>query len=98
MPKEDTQWKPGQSGNPAGRPKNAVSLVSLLREELGAYIDKEDADRARLLIRAYLDKLEADMDGVAIRDLIDRIDGKPTNRHEVEGSFTVVFEKEDEEL
>lgn len=28
MPREDTQWKPGQSGNPAGRPKGARSKLS----------------------------------------------------------------------
>ena len=28
MPREDTQWKPGQSGNPKGRPKGARSKLS----------------------------------------------------------------------
>ena len=28
MPSSDTQWKPGQSGNPAGRPKGARSKFS----------------------------------------------------------------------
>ena len=30
-PPMETRWKPGQSGNPSGRPKGTVSLVSLLR-------------------------------------------------------------------
>lgn len=90
-------WKKGESGNPAGRPPNAVSLVSILRDELGAYIDVEDAPRARRLIRAYLDKIEEDMDGVAIRDLMDRTDGKPRQDHKVEGSFEVHFDKGDED-
>ena len=28
MPKEDTQFKPGQSGNPAGRPKGSRNKLS----------------------------------------------------------------------
>ena len=33
MPKSDTQWKKGQSGNPSGRPKAIVSLVELARAQ-----------------------------------------------------------------
>ena len=33
MPKSDTQWKKGQSGNPSGRPKAIVSVVELARAQ-----------------------------------------------------------------
>jgi hypothetical protein len=33
-PPKHTQWRPGQSGNPNGRPKKAASLTTLLKEEL----------------------------------------------------------------
>ena len=33
MPKSDTQWKKGQSGNPSGRPKAIVSIVELARAQ-----------------------------------------------------------------
>ena len=34
QPPKSTQFKPGQSGNPAGRPKGAKNLATDLREEL----------------------------------------------------------------
>jgi len=32
MPKEDTQFKPGQSGNPKGKPKGYISLKKRVQE------------------------------------------------------------------
>ena len=39
MPKEDTQFKPGVSGNPGGRPKNPLKDYSL--KEFSSWNDKE---------------------------------------------------------
>ena len=40
------QFQPGQSGNPAGRPKGARSLKADLRDELAELIPFEDGNRA----------------------------------------------------
>jgi len=67
MPPEDTQWKPGQSGNPAGRPKSKPfkdALAAIIKE-----VGLEGAARA-LVAKAN----EGDIP--ALRELADRMDGK----------------------
>lgn len=45
MPKEDTQFKPGQSGNPAGRPKGSRNKLSdLFIETLAADFEEHGVD------------------------------------------------------
>lgn len=41
MPMEDTQWKPGQSGNPAGRPKDTMKDFMRRRFKLMTDDEKE---------------------------------------------------------
>lgn len=93
MPREDTQFKPGQSGNPGGRPKGASvyhRLCKMLAQGADAEIDPEDkADAAAL---AMLDKLLAGNEKL-LTYLIDRQEGKTadTVRHEG-GGLKVVIE------
>lgn len=69
MPSEDTQWKPGQSGNPNGRPKKKPFKDALLK-----LIAEQGLDMAA---NALLQKaLEGDVP--ALKELADRIDGKVT--------------------
>jgi hypothetical protein len=46
-PPRAKQWKPGQSGNPAGRPKGSKNESTLLREILDRKIDSRVGDRVR---------------------------------------------------
>src|ERR1700742_2968486 len=44
-PPKHTQFRPGQSGNPKGRPKGTQNLKSDLREELGEIVRVREGDR-----------------------------------------------------
>lgn len=78
------QWKPGQSGNPKGRPKTPDEVRQKLKDALGEAVDR--------LIE--LSK-NADKDSVkyqATQDLIDRVLGKPTQPLDIDQSNAVRVE------
>lgn len=47
MPKEATQWKKGQSGNPAGRPKGTKNYITQLKQNLEAAV-RENANPSKV--------------------------------------------------
>lgn len=76
-PPREHRWKPGQSGNPKGRPKT-ITLSEAYRREL-AKVDPEDPEG-----RTYAEVLAGKMrekafggDVAALRELADRTEGKP---------------------
>jgi hypothetical protein len=72
-PNRDSQFKPGQSGNPGGRPKK-VSLTALLREALAREVEGRTVGE-KLVEVMVQNALKGDFR--FCRDLMDRIDGKP---------------------
>ena len=46
-PPKQTRFKPGQSGNPRGRPKGTKNLKTDLMEELGEMVSVREGDRSR---------------------------------------------------
>ncbi len=67
-----TPFKPGQSGNPGGRPKTRPYKDALLRLLKAAGDDTEKLDKLALAL--YSKALEGDVP--AQREIADRIDGK----------------------
>lgn len=65
-----TQWTPGQSGNPAGRP---ISSVTTLLKNKGSEDNQAIADKL------YSLALSGDMP--AIKEYIDRTEGKVIDKH-----------------
>jgi len=71
------KWKPGQSGNPEGRPPKKECLTSLLREEIEkkCQSDKKGRTWKELIVLTTLE-LAIKGNSVALREIWDRIDGK----------------------
>ena len=78
-------WKPGQSGNPSGRPAMPVSIVKKLRSRL--ILQPELADQ---IVDSLL-QLGIKSDLGAIKEVIDRIDGKVVETHRIEGEIPVIL-------
>jgi hypothetical protein len=68
VPPEAHRFKPGQSGNPGGRPKNL--LTPLLHELLS----ENDQKYARVVVRAWV-QLACRGNQAALRTLVERMDG-----------------------
>ena len=63
-------WKPGQSGNPSGRPKKGFAIAERIRSAVG------DDDWNEIISCAVVQAKEGDK---SARDfLVDRTEGKPT--------------------
>jgi hypothetical protein len=75
-PPVSTRFKPGQSGNPKGRPKS-LTLSEAYRREL-AKVDESDPDKrtyAELLAEQMIVKAKGG-DVAALREIADRTEGK----------------------
>ena len=84
----DNQWKPGQSGNPSGRPAGK-SITAELRKLIDSGTNAEDMAK---ILCALCKKMGPDQMR-ALRELLDRTDGKVAETHKVEMDVpvTIVF-------
>ena len=84
----DNQWKPGQSGNPGGRPAGK-SITAELRKLIDSGTNAQDMAKIlyEMAKRMSPDQLRA------FKELLDRTDGKVAETHKIEGDIpvTIVF-------
>jgi len=86
MPKVSTSYKPGQSGNPKGRPHTGDTLADILRG-LMAEVPKTAKDKKtykRLFMEAQLLAGLKNPEGSAAKNVLHYHDGMPTQKLEVE--------------
>ena len=78
-----TAFKPGQSGNPKGRPKKGLALTDILRD-IGNTKQGNKTKKQMMLEKAYELALSGDLR--AIQFIVERIDGKALERLSVNTS------------
>lgn len=74
-PPEETRWKPGQSGNPAGRPPNTKYVSDYLRELLEQHDKAENMPGALAVAMAIYTEAKAGTPA-AFLELLNRTEGK----------------------
>jgi len=95
-----TPWKPGQSGNPAGRPKGSLNLTTVLKHFLKEKIEVEKdgkiikLSKDKVLILKLIEKaIKGDIK--AIEKVWDRIEGKPIQPNiNIEGELINISDEE----
>ena len=87
-------WKPGISGNPRGRPRNAECLTSLLKVEIEKLCPTDTDGRTwkELLVIGTM-RLAIAGSATALKEVWERMDGKVTQLLGVDGadSMEVTF-------
>ena len=78
-PPVHTRWKPGQSGNPGGRPKGE-SIVALMRRVLER--DHHGKPLSEVLAERIIKEALAGKPAM-VKEVLDRLEGPVNQRHEV---------------
>lgn len=81
-PPKEYQFRPGQSGNPAGKPPGTVSIVTEIKKKLLEMPIGEKKTFLEIFLQKLFNKVLTDKDTAMMRDLIDRVDGKPPQFNE----------------
>ena len=79
-------WKPGQSGNPKGRPPTKLSITALVNDILTKHPEDAYAIALALISLAKKQNLPA------IESVMNRVDGKVAEVHKLEGELPVYIQ------
>ena len=85
MPREDTQFKPGESGNPDGKPKGAKSFTTVVREALNAVYKGTETTAERALVEAILENAIDNKKPESQKLVWNYLDGLPLAKTELSG-------------
>ena len=92
--KPSHRFRKGESGNPAGRPKESVSLLTILKRQLQeipkGLSSEERKQKAELLVKRQLDKAITEGDNEQIRLIWNYVEGKPKESVDITSGGKVI--------
>lgn len=88
-------WQPGQSGNPAGKPKGSKHFQTLFKEAVVKIAEGEADSDDKLIVRKVITKAK-EGDLKAAEMVMDRTDGKITEDEKGGNVFNIVVVNFDE--
>jgi hypothetical protein len=96
MPREDGQFKPGESGNPNGRPKSGESWADLIEEAMQELTDDESGNKVKVkkAIAQKMAKMALEGNPKFAEIIMERQEGKAKQTVDTNTSFTFNFEDE----
>ena len=83
-----TPFKPGESGNPSGRPKGSVSIVAALRRLMESGDPNYSPEKAAQILWQHFQEGNS----TAINAVLDRLEGKLKDSVGFEGKLIIKFE------
>jgi hypothetical protein len=85
------KWKPGQSGNPGGRPRGTLTdVLKIILAEVGP---TGKANGQLIMERLAVMAVSGNID--AIKVILDRVDGKLVEQHAVDGRIKIALSWDD---
>lgn len=84
--KPDHLFKPGQSGNPNGRPKGAgISITTEIKKKLQEVPPGQKATYLELLLQRIMKQAITDGDAAMVKQIWNYVDGMPKQNMTIEG-------------
>lgn len=86
---KEQQWRPGQSGNPKGRPKGSLNLTTLIEKVWNEEITDAEGNKkiqGLLAVKALIEKAKKG-DVSAFKEIADRLEGRAKEKKEMTHTF-----------
>ncbi len=88
-------WKPGQSGNPKGKPKGSISMTAALKDylehetdDLDPRTNKKFTYKQKIILELVKKAHKGDLP--SIKEVLDRVEGKAVQKQEIEYSHVIL--------